>query len=60
VKTLAGRYEHAELPVNEEWGGYRVVAQAWEFWQHRNDRLHDRFRYRPQEGGGWVVERLGP
>lgn len=60
VEALAGRYEHSELPVNEEWGGYRLVPRAWEFWQHRNNRLHDRFRYRPQEGGGWIIERLGP
>jgi pyridoxamine 5'-phosphate oxidase len=41
------------------WGGYRLVPETWEFWQHRADRLHDRFRYR-LESGGWIIERLSP
>jgi len=41
------------------WGGFRLVPDAWEFWQHRDNRLHDRFRYR-REGPTWIVERLGP
>jgi pyridoxamine 5'-phosphate oxidase len=41
------------------WGGYRLKPDAWEFWQHRDDRLHDRFRY-TQSGDGWLIERLFP
>lgn len=41
------------------WGGYRLVPEEWEFWQHRADRLHDRFRYR-RSAGAWTVERLAP
>jgi pyridoxamine 5'-phosphate oxidase len=45
----------------ETWGGYRVRAAAWEFWQHRDDRLHDRFRYtQALGGGGWTIDRLFP
>jgi pyridoxamine 5'-phosphate oxidase len=43
----------------ESWGGYLLVPSLWEFWQHRLDRLHDRFRYRAGEDG-WIVERLAP
>ncbi|HKN64503.1 MAG TPA: pyridoxamine 5'-phosphate oxidase [Gaiellaceae bacterium] len=42
------------------WGGFRVVPRAWEFWQHRASRLHDRFRYLPDPSGGWRLERLFP
>ena len=41
-----------QVPVKEDWGGYRLTPLAWEFWQHRDNRLHDRFRYLPAEGGG--------
>jgi pyridoxamine 5'-phosphate oxidase len=41
------------------WGGYRLRPVAWEFWQHRDDRLHDRFRY-TRDGDGWRIERLYP
>jgi pyridoxamine 5'-phosphate oxidase len=42
------------------WGGFRLVPAAWEFWQHRDSRLHDRFRYEPELGGSWSIERLFP
>jgi len=52
--------EHpGELPVSDDWGGYRLSPEAWEFWQHRPNRLHDRFRYLP-EASAWRIERLGP
>jgi pyridoxamine 5'-phosphate oxidase len=60
VAELDREHSGAELPVREDWGGYRLAPAAWEFWQHRPNRLHDRFRYLPQAGGGWRTERLGP
>jgi pyridoxamine 5'-phosphate oxidase len=60
VAAIAREHEDQEVPVRDDWGGYRLVPDAWEFWQHRPNRLHDRFRYLPDAGGGWRIERLGP
>lgn len=46
-------------PRPPHWGGYRLVPDRWEFWQGRKSRLHDRLRYRLQDGV-WVRERLAP
>ncbi|MBB4784722.1 pyridoxamine 5'-phosphate oxidase [Streptomyces rapamycinicus] len=62
-EELADRYPPGEqVPVPPEWGGFRVVPEAVEFWQGRENRLHDRLRYvrPPEEEGGWRVERLYP
>jgi pyridoxamine 5'-phosphate oxidase len=58
VAEVDSRYA-GELPVSDDWGGFRLLPRSWEFWQHRANRLHDRFRYVP-EGDGWRRERLGP
>jgi pyridoxamine 5'-phosphate oxidase len=60
VAELAEEHEGGTVPVREDWGGYRLAPAAWEFWQHRPDRLHDRFRFEPDGRGGWNIERLGP
>src|SRR5690348_12070455 len=58
----AARYSAQFLlkpPRPPHWGGYRLVPDAWEFWQGRKSRLHDRLRYR-LDAGDWVRERLAP
>jgi pyridoxamine 5'-phosphate oxidase len=55
----AGERYPDEVPRPAFWGGFRIVPQSVEFWHHRDDRLHDRLRYR-RHGGGWVIERLSP
>ncbi len=52
--------ETDEIPVPENWGGYIVTPEFIEFWQGRLNRLHDRLRYRKDEVGAWIIERLSP
>ena len=57
---LADRYRPGEEPLGEDWGGYRLTAERFEFWQHRISRMHDRLLYTPNGAGGWRIERLAP
>jgi len=64
-ESLEARFAEAaaaygeDVPLPEAWGGFRLRPVSVEFWQHRENRLHDRLRYRPA-GEGWLVERLSP
>jgi pyridoxamine 5'-phosphate oxidase len=57
--AAAARFGDDGVPLPDFWGGYRVVPEAVEFWQHQDDRLHDRIRYERTESG-WQRERLAP
>jgi pyridoxamine 5'-phosphate oxidase len=59
--ALAQDHPEDETPIErpEHWGGLRIVPDCVEFWQGRDDRLHDRLRFRNTDEG-WVVERLAP
>ncbi|MGZ4430223.1 MAG: pyridoxamine 5'-phosphate oxidase [Gaiellales bacterium] len=59
VDELARRYPGEEVPRPDHWGGYLLVPDAIEFWQHGADRLHDRLAY-TRTGEGWAVQRLSP
>jgi pyridoxamine 5'-phosphate oxidase len=60
VAEVAAVHQGAELPMPGAWGGFRVTPASFEFWQHREDRLHDRLLYTRADDGRWGVERLAP
>ena len=55
----AARFAGVEVPLPPHWGGFRLLPDAYEFWQHGAHRLHDRVRY-VRVGDGWRRERLAP
>ena len=57
---VEAQYVQTEVPCPPHWGGFRVFPETLEFWQGRRSRLHDRFRYCRESGGGWKIERLAP
>jgi len=63
VKQVEEKFEGQDkIPVPEFWGGMRIVPDTIEFWQGRQSRLHDRFKYTKdeKESNGWKKERLSP
>jgi pyridoxamine 5'-phosphate oxidase len=59
LQEVKERFPTDEVPLPPHWGGYRLRPEEIEFWQGREDRLHDRIRYL-RDGGGWKIERLSP
>ena len=53
------RFPGPDVPLPPHWGGFRLAPESYEFWQHGDDRLHDRVRYE-REGEAWRRERLAP
>jgi pyridoxamine 5'-phosphate oxidase len=60
LRNLEAEYEGREVPRPPFWGGYRVEPEVIEFWQGRENRLHDRLVYRRSDDGEWERERLQP
>ena len=59
LRELEAEYEGREIPRPPFWGGYRVEPESIEFWQGRENRLHDRLLYTLSDGG-WEIQRLQP
>ena len=59
VKELAAKHS-GDVPLPADWGGYALRPGWIEFWESREDRLHDRLRYVRRRQGGWRIERLAP
>jgi pyridoxamine 5'-phosphate oxidase len=60
LAEVEGDLADGSVPRPPTWGGYLLAPAAWEFWQHRASRLHDRFLYEREPSGGWGLERLFP
>jgi pyridoxamine 5'-phosphate oxidase len=58
-QQLKHDYEGKQIPLPDYWGGYLIKPSLFEFWQGRENRLHDRLRYRLDDGK-WIIERLSP
>ena len=57
--SMKKKFSSGEIPLPDFWGGYRVIPKSIEFWQGRENRLHDRFIYE-LSSGQWTISRLSP
>jgi pyridoxamine 5'-phosphate oxidase len=60
LEANQARLHGKEVPLPDDWGGYVLEPDCFEFWQGQPGRLHDRLVYRRSNGGGWRIERLEP
>jgi pyridoxamine 5'-phosphate oxidase len=60
LSALKAELQGADPPIPDFWGGYRLLPERFEFWQGRENRLHDRFLYTLDSEGRWKIDRLSP
>jgi pyridoxamine 5'-phosphate oxidase len=59
-REMAEKFKSGSVPLPSFWGGYRIVPEKIEFWQGRENRLHDRLVYQNLNAGKWDIDRLAP
>lgn len=59
VKHYEKEFSGRDVPLPPHWGGFRLLPERMEFWQGRENRLHDRLRY-TRTDRAWIIERLAP
>lgn len=57
---MKNKFSKGDIPLPDFWGGYKVMPISIEFWQGRENRLHDRFIYKRDAQGQWNIERVQP
>ena len=60
LEQMKRKFANGEVPLPDNWGGYRIVPETFEFWQGRRGRLHDRFLFRLNKQNQWTIDRLAP
>ena len=59
-EQMKKKFKEGKIPLPDNWGGYRIIPNTFEFWQGRKSRLHDRFYFEQDENGSWKSNRLAP
>ena len=60
LAEMKQKFKEGKVPLPDFWGGYRIEPTSFEFWQGRQNRLHDRLLYEQQAKGNWKISRLSP
>ncbi|MEC7753324.1 pyridoxamine 5'-phosphate oxidase [Roseivirga thermotolerans] len=60
LAEMKQKFKEGKVPLPDFWGGYRIEPTSFEFWQGRQNRLHDRLLYEKQAKGNWKISRLSP
>lgn len=60
LAEIKQKFKEGKVPLPDFWGGYRIEPTSFEFWQGRQNRLHDRLLYQKQDDGSWKISRLSP